>query len=93
MLNIEPTGAILGATVLGLDASKPIPAPEFGQILTALGRYGMLRLPAQHLTEDDVRRFSRLFGDLQGPSAAPLNPDGKEVAAVGILSNIKENGK
>jgi len=93
MLTIEPTGAILGATVKGLDASKPIGAGDFGQVLAALGQYGVLRFPDQHLDEDGVRRFSQMFGDIQGPSSGPLTRDGKEVPVVGILSNIKEDGK
>jgi taurine dioxygenase len=93
MLTIEPTGAILGATVHGVDAAQPISEQDFGRLLAALGQYGVLRLPDQHLDEDCVRRFSRLFGDIQGPSSGPLTADGKEVPVVGILSNIKENGK
>ncbi|HEX3996552.1 MAG TPA: TauD/TfdA family dioxygenase, partial [Acetobacteraceae bacterium] len=93
MLTIEPNGAVLGATVHGVDAPKPISDAEFGKLLAALGEYGVLRLPNQQLDEDGVRRFSRLFGDIQGPSSGPLAADGKEVPVVGILSNIKENGK
>jgi taurine dioxygenase len=93
MLTIEPTGAVLGATILGLDAAKPVSEGDFGQVLSALGRYGVLRFPGQHLDEDGVRRFSQLFGDIQGPSSASLTKDGKEVPVVGILSNLKENGK
>ena len=93
MLSIEPTGAILGATIRGLDTAKPVSQADFGQVLAALGRYGVLRFPDQHLDEAAVRRFSQLFGDIQGPSSGPLTTDGKEVPVVGILSNIKENGK
>ena len=93
MLAIEPTGAILGATIRGLDAARPVSEKDFGQVLAALGQYGVLRFPDQHLDEDGVRRFSQLFGDIQGPSSGPLTADGKEVPVVGILSNIKENGK
>jgi taurine dioxygenase len=93
MLTIEPTGAVLGATVRGLDAAKPVPAREFGQVLAALGRYGVLRFPDQNLDANGVRRFSQLFGDIQGPSSGPLTKDGNEEPVVGILSNIKENGK
>ena len=93
MLTIEPTGAILGATIRGLDAAARVSDSDFGQMLAALGQYGVLRFPDQHLDEDGVRRFSQLFGDIQGPSSGALTKDGKEVPVVGILSNIKENGK
>src|SRR5271163_2799306 len=93
MLMIEPTGAVLGAAVRGLDAAMPVSDRDLGQILSALGRYGVLRFPDQHLDEAGVRRFSQLFGDIQGPSSGALTKDGKEVPVVGILSNIKEDGK
>jgi taurine dioxygenase len=93
MLTIEPTGAVLGATVHGLNAAEAVSDSDFGQLLAALGDHGVLRFPDQHLDADGVRRFAQLFGDIQGPSSGPLTPDGKEVPVVGILSNIKENGK
>jgi len=93
MLTIEPTGAILGATIHGLDAAKPVADRDFGQVLAALGQYGVLRFPDQRLDEDGVRRFSQLFGEIQGPSSRPLTKDGTEEPVVGILSNLKENGK
>jgi taurine dioxygenase len=93
MLTIEPTGAILGAAVRGLDAAKPVSDSDFGQMLAALGEYGVLRFPDQNLDEDGVRRFSGLFGEIQGPSSGALAKGGKEMPTVGILSNIKENGK
>jgi taurine dioxygenase len=93
MLTIEPTGGVLGATVRGLNAANPVSDTDFGQLLAALGQYGVLRFPDQHLDEAGVRRFSQLFGDIQGPSSGPLTKDGKEVPVVGILSNIQENGK
>jgi taurine dioxygenase len=93
MLIIEPTGAVLGATVRGLDAASPIPDRDFGRILSALGQYGVLRFPGQHLDEAGLRRFSQLFGDIQGPSSASLTKNGKEEPIVGILSNLQENGK
>jgi taurine dioxygenase len=93
MLTIEPTGAILGATIRGLDAAKPVSDRDLGQVLTALGQHGVLRFPDQQLDEDGVRRFSQMFGDIQGPSSGALSQDGKERPVVGILSNIRENGK
>ena len=40
MLAIEPTGAVLGATVRGLDLEQPLEESDIGRILLALGRHG-----------------------------------------------------
>lgn len=92
MLTVEPTGAILGATIRGIDLSQPIPAPEFAQILHALGHHGVLRFPDQQLDIGDVKRFSELFGEIQGNPISTINRD-RPFPEVGILSNIKENGE
>ena len=92
MLTIEPTGAVLGATLRGIDLSQPIPAPEFGRILHALGHYGVLRFPEQDLSVGDVKRFSELFGEIQGNPIRAVDTT-REFPEVGILSNIKEGGE
>jgi taurine dioxygenase len=88
MLTTEPTGAILGATIRGIDITQPIDEPTFGHILLALGRHGVLCFPDQHLDMNTLRQFSERFGEIQGPS---LSPDDR--AHVGTLSNLKEDGK
>src|SRR6516225_10126408 len=87
MLTIEPTGAILGATVHGIDV-RWADEREFAQMLLALGRHGVLRFPDQLLDIGDLRTFSERFGEIQGPSAAA-----EDAAHVGILSNLKQDGK
>lgn len=87
MLTIEPTGAILGATVHGLDV-RHVTGREFAELLLALGRHGVLRFPNQQLDLGDLRAFSERFGEIQGPSLAP-----DDKAHVGTLSNMKEGGK
>ena len=87
MLSIEPTGAVLGATVRGIDVTRA-DERQFAQILLALGQNGVLRFPDQQLDIGDLRRFSERFGQIQGLSAAV-----EDAAHVGILSNLKEDGK
>ncbi|HET7884370.1 MAG TPA: TauD/TfdA family dioxygenase, partial [Acetobacteraceae bacterium] len=89
MLNIEPTAAVLGATVHGIDV-RQMNDDAFAAILCALGQHGVLRFPGQKLDIGDLRRFSERFGEVQGPSAANEQDN---VAHVGTLSNLKENGK
>jgi taurine dioxygenase len=91
MLTVEPTGAILGATIHGIDV-KCISEPEFAQVLLALGNHGVLRFPGQHIDLGDLRTFSERFGDIQGPSEAPEIAKAN-YAHVGTLSNLKENGR
>ncbi len=91
LLTITPTGKILGATVTGADLSKPLSTADFAQTLQALGEHSVLRFPGQHLSAPALRDFSLRFGPIQvGLSEGFRHPDAGEV---GILSNVKENGK
>ena len=90
MLTIEPTGAVLGATIRGIDVAQPIDQRDFGRILHALGWHGVLRFPDQQLDMGTLRQFSERFGEIQGPS---ITPEQDAAAHVGTLSNLKENGK
>lgn len=89
-MNIIPSGAILGATVAGLDLSRPMKEAEFGGVLAALGRYGVLRFPDQHLESVHVRAFSARFGELQ--TSITRQNSGDPCPEVGVLSNLKEAG-
>jgi alpha-ketoglutarate-dependent taurine dioxygenase len=66
MLTIEPTGAVLGATVRGIDLARPLREPDLGRILLALGKHGVLRFPDQHLDLGALKRFAEQFGAIQG---------------------------
>ena len=92
MLAIEPTGAVLGATVTGVDLAQPLGERDFARVLQALGRYGVLRFPDQHLDLAALKRFSERFGDIQGNPIR--DPDGtREYPEIDILSNLKEGGQ
>src|SRR5438105_7787684 len=91
MATIEPTGKILGATVRGLDLSRPLDADDFATILLALGEHGVLRFPEQKLEAAQLRDFSQRFGHIQKSLTGTFHePD---VPEVGILSNVIENGQ
>jgi taurine dioxygenase len=91
MLTIEPTGQVLGATVNGVDLSKPLSDTDFAAILIALGRHGVLRFPGQLLEPAALRDFSGRFGGIQGSVTGKFHDP--EVPEVGILSNIVEDGR
>jgi taurine dioxygenase len=92
MLTIEPTGAVLGATLRGIDLAQPLGEQEFGQILLALGNHGVLRFPDQHLDLSELKRFSEQFGEIQGPATRDRDT-GQEYPEIDILSNLKEDGR
>ena len=92
MLTIEPTGAVLGATVRGIDVARPLREPDLGRILLALGKHGVLRFPDQHLDLGALKRFSEQFGEIQGGGNREHDPT-QEYPEIDILSNLKENGK
>ncbi len=92
MLTIEPTGAVLGATVRGVDLAQPLSRDDFGRILLELGRYGVLRFPDQNLDLGALKRFSEQFGEIQGSPTRDLDK-GREYPEIDILSNLKEDGR
>ena len=90
-VKLTPSGQTLGATIEGIDLSKPLPAELLDKVMQALGKYGVLRFPAQSLSGVDLKRFSSQLGDLEinvaGGFQEPGHPE------VMILSNIVENGR
>jgi taurine dioxygenase len=92
MLTIEPTGAVLGATVRGVDVARGVSDADFGRILLALGEHGVLRFPDQQFDERSLRGFSERFGGIQGPSSAP-EVARDNYAHVGTLSNMRVDGR
>jgi taurine dioxygenase len=91
MATIQPTGQTLGATVTGVDLSKPVSDSDFATIISALGKHGVLCFPGQSLEAASLRDFSRRFGGLQSSVTGKLGVPG--MPEVGVLSNIVENGE
>ena len=90
-LTIEPTGAVLGATVRGIDLARPLREPDLGRILLALGKHGVLRFPDQHLDLGALKRFAEQFGKIQGGNRE--HDPTQEYPEIDILSNLKGNSK
>lgn len=90
MLAITPNDAILGATVRGFDAAKPMDDASFAAIVAALGRHGVLRFPNQSLDPAALKAFSERFGEIQGGIGEKRKSD---VPEVGVLSNVREGGE
>jgi taurine dioxygenase len=91
MATIKPSGKILGATVEGLDLSKPLGEKNRALIFSGLGMYGVLHFPKQSLDGASLKAFSRQFGTLEVHVSNVFQEPG--IPEVMILSNIVENGK
>jgi taurine dioxygenase len=91
MVEVRPTGRVLGATIEGANLSKSLSEQDFGTVLGALGRYGVVCFPRQQLDTAALKAFAGRFGELEvnvsGAFQDPVHPE------VMTLSNIKENGK
>jgi taurine dioxygenase len=92
MLDIIPTGETLGATIAGVDLNDELDHRTFGDILRALGRYGVLRFPRQALDPARQMAFSACFGSLEINVAGAFQERGHP--EIMILSNMTEpNGR
>lgn len=95
MVTIRPTGAALGADVEGIDLSRPIGHESFAEIRRAWTDHLVLRFRGQALTDDDLARFSRMFGALdKAPKHAERALENTTAAGyINVISNVVENGK
>jgi len=91
MLEVIPSGKILGATVVGLNLAQPLHDADFAVVRNALGAHGVLRFPKQQLSARQLVDFSARFGKLEINVANSYQEPG--LPEVMILSNIVENGK
>jgi taurine dioxygenase len=90
-MKITANQGTLGATVEGIDLSKPLDKTDFAAVFHALGAHGVLCFPRQQLDALSLKAFSERFGSLQGsPTGTYCEPGVPEVM---LLSNIVEDGK
>ena len=90
-MKLTPTGETLGATIEGIDLSKPLSSRLLDEVMQSLGTHGVLRFPGQSLSAMELRQFSAQLGDLEINVAGGFQEPG--MPEVMILSNIIENGK
>lgn len=93
-IEIKPSGAALGADVVGIDIKAGISDDDFKAIYRAWNDHLVLRIRGQQLDDEALAEFSRRFGELDDapkrPENVPYHPSRKEIT---VLSNIVEGGK
>src|SRR5208282_852216 len=92
-VRVRPTGAALAADIDGVDLASPLSPETVAAIKQAWGDHLVLRFRGQRLSDDDLMRFSRQFGELDWAPVAATNdaPEGREY--VMVVSNVVENGQ
>ena len=91
-IELTPLHPTLGASVRGVDLTRPVLPEVFGEIDAAFNRYGILVFPEQTVTDEQQLAFSRFFGPLEvNPNYAGakmrLRPD------VADISNLDAEGR
>ena len=86
MVTVVADDAVLGATINGLDVSRPLDAAAIETVLVALARYGVLRFPNQNVGPAEQKAFASCFGSLE-VNVANLNA-GSTHPEIMILSNM-----
>ena len=88
-----PTGAPLGAEIVGVDIAD-LDEFEFAFVADAWARRSVLLIRGQRLSDAELVRFSRRFGSLD---LCPPNDLGRthieEQPEIVVISNVVENGR
>jgi taurine dioxygenase len=90
-MQVIPLSPALGAEILGVDASHPIPGPVFSEILNAWHEHLVIVLRAQKLDEEAQVRFAERFGELS-PIHTSRHSETNNPAVM-YVGNRKQDGK
>ena len=72
-LTITPSGQACGATVTGVDLTRPLAADTVSAIRSAWLEHLVLAFPGQAMTDDDLEAFTLAFGGFgEDPFIAPI---------------------
>ena len=90
-IQVKPTGAALGAEIIGADLTQPLDDASFAQIRAAFYQHEVLYFRGQEIGDEDHIRFSARFGELRklkiGNQPHVSHPE------IFVVSNIVKEGK
>lgn len=93
-LKIKPTGEALGASVTGVDLSRPLSQLLVAEIYQIWMDYQVLIFPDQTLTEEDQVRFTLNFGEMPRRKRHDTRPNTDALdRSIMLVTNVRENGK
>jgi len=80
--SIQPTGQACGATVTGVDLTRPLDADTVAALRAAWLEHHVLVFPEQAMDDDDLERFTLYFGPFgEDPFFGPI-PGREHIAAI-----------
>jgi taurine dioxygenase len=91
-VEVIPTGAAVGAEILGVDLARPLDDASFAAIELAYNDHGVIFFRDQHITPAQQVAFTRRFGDIE------FNIFGERWSVPGspeivVVSNVTEDGR
>lgn len=93
-ITVVPTGAALGADIVGVDLTRPVSPEIFRQIEDAWHAHLVLRFRDQKLDDPAFLAFARRFGELdKAPVHAKRDANRDPHPEITVMSNIKVNGE
>ena len=87
---VTPTGGALGAEVTGLDLRTELDAETVRQLRTAFLDHCVLFFRGQEISQRDLVRFTRYFGE-PVPHVRPQ--PARPIEEIFVISNVTEDGK
>ena len=95
MLDIVPTGAALGADIIGVDLTQDLDEVSFARVRKAFDQYGVLRFRAHDLSMEQLLAFANRFGPLDPtePGAYGGKHDLERYPDFMVISNVREKGE
>lgn len=89
-LDITPSGQACGASVRGIDLTQSLSESDVADIRAAWLTHHVLAFPDQHMSDDDLERFSLYFGAFgDDPFIAPI--DGRQ-HVIAVKRDADETG-
>jgi alpha-ketoglutarate-dependent 2,4-dichlorophenoxyacetate dioxygenase len=76
-----------GASLTGIDVSKPLTNELLSELITAIDEYSFVRLPGQSMSDDAQLAFTRQFGN-----AEPSHTSIGEVNYFATIGNVQQDG-
>jgi taurine dioxygenase len=93
-ISVRNMDAALGAEIVGVDVSKPLPLADIDAIETAWRDRLVVVFHGQNLSDPQLIAFSKNFGELDPPGPNPYGePFNKAHPELNVISNVVENGK